>query len=339
MPTSINIFRLDTPVKSSTIDIYKWCEDITVEYVLKSERKSVCDFWNENYNVSDDYRHNYNEKCFEEIFEEDDMIFLLRDGDIIIGTIVGKVRPFICLKSSIKVVVVDFLCVSKNYRSNGVATKLIQSLAYWYEKNDGLKVHIFHRELSKCPYWALSGSVYYYLKIGLEGNSKIIKNEKSVKHYKKYFFNFVSNDFLKKCEKSIFYYRLILIERIYRLINSQNWDYKLYWKSKGDFIRWITRSNRYIINFDEYICVLEDVYIETEDGKLGEIVWSSGKKLEPKYKNEWFDSIHTFGFGGIVFGSHLENVVPDKSHIIYSGSSWYYLNNFNYIPGSKVLMI
>jgi GNAT superfamily N-acetyltransferase len=166
MPTKINIFSLDTPIKNETKSIYNFdplINNFSFKNTPNSIKESICKFWNNHYNVTDDYSHNYSVKSFEWIFEEDDELFFLLDKGQITGTIVGKIKPFISIKKSFNVVIVDFLCVHPKFRSKGIATKLIQSLAYWFEDVRKINVHIFHRELTKCPYWALSNSTYWFL--------------------------------------------------------------------------------------------------------------------------------------------------------------------------------
>jgi GNAT superfamily N-acetyltransferase len=345
MPIKLNIFNIDKPIEQSTKHIYTWDKNIITKPIKDCNRKLICDFWNNFYNVTDDYKHNYSPSSFDNIFQ-DDILFFLEDSNQIIGTIIGKVRPFISLKSSFNIVIVDFLCVHPKFRSKGIATKLIQSLAYWFEHNLGLNIHIFHRELSKCPFWTLSNSIYWISEINI---SKIYNStflQKTFKPEKNIFSNFKTNNFLHNYRKTfqtipeskLNKQSLQTLLNIYSLISSQNWNYKITWTSIEDFISWILKPHRTIINFDSYFAILEDPYIITNKGKLGEIIWTSGAELQQKYENNWFQSIHNSGFFAVIWADSVLNPTPKSLSKSYSGSSYYYLNNFNYIPNSSILL-
>jgi hypothetical protein len=335
MPTKINIFSLDTSIKEKTIDIYNLDPSINIipiKDIGKDLKKSISDFWNKFYNVTDDYSHNYPTNVFEWIFEEDDVLFFVKEHEEIIGTIIGKVRPFVSLKKSFNIVIVDFLCVHPKIRSKGFATKLIHGLAYWFEKYEGINVHIFHRELTKCPYWALSNSTYWFLDL----QTLKLQNSKTQKTFNTKIKNKKRFQILTQTTFSEFG---VPEFQIWKILNYQLWFYKTTWKDFNHFLEWIRKPHRKLLHFGNYLAIVEDAFIKTSSGNLAEIIWTSGSELLPIYEDDWFQTLHSLGYSGILVGNHLQNSTPVSAKLIYSGSSWYYMNNWNYIPNSSTLII
>ena len=215
--------NIPKPIKIKNYDIE------IIDTQNKKNIDNICNLLNNNYNIDDSYRFNYDEKYIRwtlntpykhyNIKSDNKWSLGIYDQGKLISFINGKPIDLYINNKNLPCFYVDYLCIDKKYRKQNLAQSIITHMA-----NNGFvdyfKLFIFKKELFPLPFKFISKYNYYII------NRKEINN---------------TYDFLKKIDKNIQEKDLIELYNFYTkyVINHKLYNKYHYQETLSDF--WILR--------------------------------------------------------------------------------------------------
>jgi GNAT superfamily N-acetyltransferase len=279
-----------------------WC---TVGTLSNHEWNELVAFLNAYYAISPDYVHTYTVGGLRSCLHPDTYLWRKRRGGSLIGSIMAYSRWWRGPTASIPLHVVDFLCVHRDARGEGLAGQLIEEV--WGQLGG---VFAFHRELTP-----------------LKGPPPIF-----VSHYK---YVFINNP-LRVCAAAqcVLPKTPALVKRVWEEVERDPDITRLgvVWPHFSEFCVWLQAPSRYVL-MDEttgYLALLEDACFRPKDaGKpVCELLWTNGREVANEAA--WEASLTSLGFGGVTWGSHVRAPPKKEATSLPSGPSYFYLFNWAY---------
>lgn len=281
----------------------------------------LADFWSTHYHVTGDYRHKLHVEHLKRRFPDDAVLFLYNDlSGNLLGTVIGSPQCWSVMGRSLRLTLVDWLCVHSEHRSHAMARTLIHSLGRFFQEQRGIVCHAFHREVHSVrgpPPLMTSSYNFAALRPELQPPKNQATPQYSLLNKKWKVYNALWPRILA-CQSRCAYGRMF--------------------RTKMEFVEWLQAPCRAVLVSwtDAHVSILQDDGIQTNTGhKCLEVVWTSGTPAADAVA--WFAALGGSRIG-VFWGSHVASrpFIEDSSGTTvvetFSCNSYVYMFNYAYSP-------
>lgn len=278
---------------------YRWEPTLRVGWSPK-----IPGFWNAHWAIGSDYRHCFPTGKRSDILPPEAVVFYKQVEEEIVATIVLRPEWWTTPTSTVRVGVVDFLCVHPDWRGVGLASIMINALGFWAWRHWALSVFVFMREVESMRFPALATLDYWYHPAVAPGAAPA-------------------------AEVLTFKSRADW-EAILRVYVRSPGEYGRCFRDAREFAAWASRGHVLLDPTTGFVGIVFDAHIE---GRVAELAWSNALRASAAVLR----AVSRLGFSGLIYAGDL-GVPGEKVCRRSSGRAWVYLHNWGYTPGRSIRM-